>query len=283
MDLAQTAVNILYMLRDYAPLALVLALAVLPYELYAHEVSSTLSADLVQHSPVLRVHRALLLIAWFCNKLWYLVFYNHVGLSRVWYFQSNEIWAAPCKWQSRLLTPLHSMYIHLTQESRMLMKLTTGVYPDMAYRCCISFLPSALNTPSFDVCGAVPASERSVRLRPTFFARCLNINFLMWISYAMYASVPLLLHAKGSGAVWLLPGPMLKLVGVVLKMLVPVKYVLFPPDMPARASMLAVDEKGVKRVKRIWKESGEKKEEWGVWSLIAGVELGCWLMLCGFI
>ena len=127
MDLAQTAVNILYMLRDYAPLVLVLALAVLPYELYAHEVSSTLSADLAQHGPVLRVHRALLLIAWFCNKLWYLVFYNHVGLSRVWYFQSNEIWAAPCEWQSRLLTPWHSMYIHLTQESRMPMKLTTGV------------------------------------------------------------------------------------------------------------------------------------------------------------
>ena len=99
----------------------------------------------------------------------------------------------------------------------------------------------------------------------------------------MYASIPLLLQAKGSGAVWLLPGPMLKLVSAVLKMLVPVKYMLFPPAMPARASMLAVDEKGVKRVKRMWKESGEKKEEWGIWSLIAGVELGCWLMLCGFI
>ncbi|KAI4222731.1 MAG: hypothetical protein L6R36_005935 [Xanthoria steineri] len=248
MDLAQKAVNVLYMLRDYAPVALVLALAVLPYELSAHNASSTSSADLASLGPALRVHRALLLLAWFCNKLWYLVFYSHIGLSRVWNFQSNEIWAAP-----------------------------------------------SLNTPSFDVCGAVPASERSVRSRPSLPARCLNINSLMWISCAVYTSAPFLLHGyyslsgtrSSSGhvpsEVWLLPGPPLKLMGAVLKMMVPVKYMLFPPDMPDRASMLAADEKGVKRVKRMWKESGEKKEESGIWSLIAGVELGCWLMLCGFI
>lgn len=294
MDLAQTAVNILYMLRDYAPLALVLALAVLPYELSAHEVSSTLSADLGQHSPVVRVHRALLLTAWFCNKLWYLVFYSHIGLSRVWNFQSNEIWAAPCESQSQPLITLHAMSHPSHAGGCHDNELTTGVYTDMAYRCCISFLPSALNTPSFDVCGAVPGSERSVGSRPLFPARCLNINSLMWISCAVYASVPFLLHGYYSRSgtrsssgyvpseVWLLPGPPFKLVGAVLKMMVPVKYMLFPPDVPARASMLAVDEKGVKRVKRMWKESGEKKEEWGIWSLIAGVELGCWLMLCGF-
>lgn len=97
MDLAQRAVNILYMLRDYAPSAVVLAVTVLPYQLYPSNASTLLSADTAYLGLSLRVHRVLLLAAWFCNKLWYLVFYNNIGLSRVWYFQSNEIWAAPCE------------------------------------------------------------------------------------------------------------------------------------------------------------------------------------------
>lgn len=123
MDLAQKAVNVLYMLRDYAPVALVLALAVLPYELSAHNASSTSSADLASLGPALRVHRALLLLAWFCNKLWYLVFYSHIGLSRVWNFQSNEIWAAPCESQSQPLITSHAMSIRLAQEGAMTMNL----------------------------------------------------------------------------------------------------------------------------------------------------------------
>lgn len=76
---------------------------------------------------------------------------------------------------------------------------------------------------------------------------------------------------------------MLKLVSAVLKMMVPIKYMLFPPAMPARDSMLAVDEQGVKRVKKMWKESGERKGEWGVWGLVAGIELTCYLMFCGLV
>lgn len=48
MSLSQRAVNVLYMLRDYAPIATVLALAVLPYELHSDNGSTTSRADLAQ-------------------------------------------------------------------------------------------------------------------------------------------------------------------------------------------------------------------------------------------
>ncbi|KAI4267940.1 MAG: hypothetical protein LQ337_008114, partial [Flavoplaca oasis] len=92
MTLAQRAVNILYMLRDYAPLALVVALALLPNVLRS---DSTSSAELPHVVPSLQIHKYLLLAAWLSNKVCYLAFYHYTGLSRVWYFQSNEIWAAP--------------------------------------------------------------------------------------------------------------------------------------------------------------------------------------------
>ncbi|KAL8889958.1 MAG: hypothetical protein Q9215_002827 [Flavoplaca cf. flavocitrina] len=267
MTLAQRAVNILYMLRDYAPLALVVALALLPYALRSDTITKTSSADHQELEPSLPIHKYLLLATWLSNKVCYLAFYNRIGLSRVWYFQSNEIWAAPY----------------------------------MAYRCLLSFLPSHLNSPSFFVCGSIPSSERSLHSRPSFLARLLNINTLLWITLAIYLSFPLTqpllsnrkphsslsldLHPSTEAkiAVWLLPGPLLKLVGVVLKMLVPVRYMLFPPAMPARDHMLAADERGVKRVKKEWKESGEKKGEWGIWVLVAGIEMICYLIICGFV
>lgn len=90
-------------------------------------------------------------------------------------------------------------------------------------------------------------------------------------------------RGDGYGAVWLFPGPVLKLVGAVLKMLVPVRYMLFPPTMPPRESMLAADELGVQRVKEMWKENGEKRGEWAVWGLVAGIELACCLVVCGLV
>ncbi|KAL8975832.1 MAG: hypothetical protein Q9205_008048, partial [Flavoplaca limonia] len=95
MTLAQRAVNILYMLRDYAPLALVVALALLPYALRSDTITKTSSTDHQELEPSLPIHKYLLLATWLSNKVCYLAFYNRIGLSRVWYFQSNEIWAAP--------------------------------------------------------------------------------------------------------------------------------------------------------------------------------------------
>ena len=169
----------------------------------------------------------------------------------------------------------------------------------MAYRSLLSFLPSHLNPPSFFVCGSIPSSERSLHSRPSFISRLLNINTLLWITLTIYLSFPLtqsLLSTRNSNpspnhnpstqaeiAVWFLPGPLLKLVSVVLKMLVPFRYMLFPPTMPARERMLAVDERGVKRVKKEWKESGEKKGEWDIWVLVAAIEVICYLIICGFV
>ena len=294
MDLAQRAVNILYMLRDYAPLAVVLALAMLPYELRSANTGEISSLDHPKFDRPLQIHKYLLLATWLSNKVYYLVFYHHVGLSRVWYFQSNEIWAAPCKCSScpfSVFTKRPSMFVR---------GLTTSISIDMAYRCLMSFLPSTINTPSFAVCGSFPASERSLRFRPSFFARLMNINTLLWVGLTIYTAAPVLsfvfrsnhsdLADLGVGtndssniAIRVFIGPMLKLVSVVLKMLVPIRYMLFPPMMPARDSMLAVDEMGVKRVKKGWKESGEKRGEWGVWGMVAMVELVCYLMICGFM
>ena len=300
------------MLRDYAPLALVAALALLPYRLRSDTITKVSNGDPLNLKPSLRIHKYLLLATWLSNKVCYLVFYNHIGLSRVWYFQSNEIWAAPCKSSTTLFStlpiistnpfsPFHP-FLHSRKLDQNPTRLTIPT-PDMAYRCLLSFLPSHLNPPSFFVCGSIPSSERSLHSRPPFLSRLLNINTLLWITLAIYLSFPqtqpLLFNRNPSpspslspdlhpgtqaeSVVWLLPGPLLKLVSVVLKMLVPVKYMLFPPAMPARERMLAADERGVKRVKKEWKESGEKSGEWGIWVLVATVEMICYLTICGFV
>lgn len=160
----------------------------------------------------------------------------------------------------------------------------------MAYRCFLSFLPSSFNHSSFAVCGTFPTSERSVRSRPSFTSRLANINTLIWIGFAVYASVPLFVHhlstswgGQGPSAVWLFPGPVLKLVDAILKLAVPIRYMLFPPTMPPRDSMLFVDEQGIRRVKQMWKDQAENKEEWAGWGYVVGIELACCLILFGWI
>ncbi|KAL8878655.1 MAG: hypothetical protein Q9192_008398, partial [Flavoplaca navasiana] len=266
MALAQRAVNVLYMLRDYAPLVLVMALALLPYTLHSDTITKTSNADLQELEPSLRIHKYLLLAAWLSNK------YSTTTLDFLGKLDQNP---------TRLTIPT----------------------PDMAYRCLLSLLPSHLNPPSFFVCGSIPSFERSLHSRPPFLSRLLNVNTLLWITLTIYLSFPLIqlllsncnpspslslspdLHpgTQAKIAIWVLPGPLLKLVGVVLKMLVPVGYMLFPPAMPAREHMLAADERGVKRVKKEWKEGGEKKGEWGIWVLVAGIEMICYLTICGFV
>ncbi|KAL8993171.1 MAG: hypothetical protein Q9169_006543 [Polycauliona sp. 2 TL-2023] len=257
MDWSQRVVNILYMLRDYAPVAVLLALAMLPYQLlFGDDVLATSMLKPPQLDMASTSVRYLFIVSWTLNKVYQLLFYRHIGLSRVWYFQSNEIWAAPY----------------------------------MAYRCFLSSLPSRLKNASFAVCGTFPASERSSRYRPSFLSRLFNINTLLWICFTLYTSAPLISRyaTRGSretenGAMWLLPGPLLKLVGSILKMTVPVKYMLFPPSMPPRESILAADNMDVRRVKNSWKNSGENQREWGVWAFVAVIELTCYLIICSII
>ena len=94
------------------------------------------------------------------------------------------------------------------------------------------------------------------------------------MSYILYASIPLVLVMCLSNATsFPLPGPVLKLVSSILKMAVPVRYMLFPPTMPERHKMLYEDEKGVRRIKKEWKDSGEDPGDWGLWALVCAVEL----------
>ena len=89
--MSQRLVNILYMLRDFAPVTNVLALALLPIALYP-----TQADDSVLEQAESRWLRRIFLVAFIAYRANHRNVYNHIGLSRVLNFQSNEIWAAPC-------------------------------------------------------------------------------------------------------------------------------------------------------------------------------------------
>lgn len=91
MTWSQRLVNMLYMLRDYAPVTNVLALALLPIALYP-----TQADDLVLEQANSLWLRRTFLIAYIAYKVNHYNVYSQIGLSRVLNFQSNEIWAAPC-------------------------------------------------------------------------------------------------------------------------------------------------------------------------------------------
>ena len=95
MTLAQRAVNLLYAFRDYAPVTDILALLVIPLALLPLRKSEHSNVYLDYQHP-LRTMQYLYFAAFVANKAYYFIAYNHIGMSRVWNFQSNEIWAAPC-------------------------------------------------------------------------------------------------------------------------------------------------------------------------------------------
>jgi hypothetical protein len=97
MTLGQRAVNLLYAFRDLAPMTNTLALILLPLALCIPQRPNTTANFKIQSGRL----RALYLATFFTNKIYSFIAYRHVGMNRVWNFQSNEIWAAPCK------LPLH--------------------------------------------------------------------------------------------------------------------------------------------------------------------------------
>ena len=134
--------------------------------------------------------------------------------------------------------------------------------------------------PSFAVSGAEPASERSLHSRAPFIVRLLNLKTLLWIAYALYASLSLIAlnydaetGETGSKTAWLFPGPILKVFSSLMKVAVPIRYMMFPPTMPPRDSMLFVDEQGQRRVREVCKQGGERRTEWQLWAFMTGLEL----------
>ena len=91
MTWSQRLVNMLYLLRDYAPMTNVLALALLPIALYPTQADDSV----LEQADSLWLRRTFL-VAFIAYKLNHYNVYNHIGLSRVLNFQSNEFWAAPC-------------------------------------------------------------------------------------------------------------------------------------------------------------------------------------------
>ncbi|KAL9614299.1 MAG: hypothetical protein Q9167_001182 [Letrouitia subvulpina] len=147
---------------------------------------------------------------------------------------------------------------------------------DMAFRCLASLLPASINVPTFVVCGSIPASERSRRYRLSFWARVLNGHMLMFVAYLLYGSIPLIQLIIGNhhGHIkdrLLLPGPWVKLVGALLKVIVPIWYFVWPPDMPERRVLLEIESDGVRRPKAENKKNDRGEFLW--WACVAGIEI----------
>ena len=158
--------------------------------------------------------------------------------------------------------------------------LTHTNYLDMTYRCLASLLPSAINIPTFVVCGTIPANERSRIHRKPLLARVLTFDMLMYVFYIIYASVPLLAtwYYGKRASIIPFPGPWVKLVSCLLKTTVPVRYLLWPPEMPEREKLMVEDERGVNVPKWQWKDGGSG--EWVEWALVGAVEFSvlAWIL-----
>ncbi|KAL9124747.1 MAG: hypothetical protein Q9217_005957 [Psora testacea] len=189
--------------------------------------------------------------------------YAPFGLSQILNHTSHEVWASPCKLPTLSdLTPI--------AKANKLSKQPTDKpqIPDMAYRVLVNTLPLVTQASSFDVTGAIisPMHERSLSRRKPLPYRLLTFDMLMYVTYAIYAALPIIYYlstkrATSGGmvqthAVFLLPGPMIKLLGCVWRVLVPVRYMLWPPTVPEAGQLVEEDEKGIKRPRRDWDKDG---------------------------
>ena len=143
-----------------------------------------------------------------------------------------------------------------------------------------------MRTSSFAVCGAINslANERSRRHRKRLTYRLLSPDMLMYTVYAIYASTPIFLQLiayknnKGAPQSFsLFPGAMIKLLGCVWKVLVPVRYMVWPPTVPDRNELVEEDGIGVKRPRKGWEEGVVGNGLW--WTGLSVCEV-CMIWLC---
>ena len=158
----------------------------------------------------------------------------------------------------------------------------------MAYRSILSILPAAMRSSSFEASGTITSSiyERSRHRRKPLPYRLLSPDMFLYTLYATYASMPIvvcfIMYANREGTAQpsiLFPGAMVKLLGCVWKVLVPVRYMIWPPTVPERADLVREDDKGVKRPKKGWDKNVVDNGIW--WTSLRVCEI-CIIWLCVF-
>ena len=128
-----------------------------------------------------------------------------------------------------------------------------------------------------------PANERS-RHRKRLPYRVLSPDMLLYTTYAIYASTPIVLrlvaYTQSNDAprpFFLFPGPMVKLLACIWKVLVPVRYMIWSPTVPDRNELVEEDEMGVKRPRKDWEKEVVGNGIW--WTSLTACEL-CVIWLC---
>ena len=156
-------------------------------------------------------------------------------------------------------------------------------YIDSAYRNILDLLPRSFSDPEFVVCGATSSSlnECSAKHRKPLLTRLRSPDITLYMLYIVYALSPLLLylpnraHSPGAGILAMCPGAAIKLIGLAAKVSTPVRYMIWPPDIPEWEELLEEDENGVKRPRKGPKERDAWMSCVGLWWVFVwGCELG---------
>lgn len=274
MTPGQRAVNMLYVLRDFSPLGITVAMIALPLAVLSTPQDS-FTEFINDNATPLSWLRKLALLGWVAQKFNTWVLYQHIGLARVANFHSQEVWTAPCRFSSGATSSLTDM-------------ATDDI--DSAYRNILDLLPRSFSVPEFVVCGATSSTlnECSAKHRKPLLTRLLSPEITLFMLYICYALSPLLLGlsnrassgqtagaGSSAGIFALCPGAAVKLISLAAKVSTPVRYMIWPPNIPEWEELLEEDEYGVRRPKKEPKERDGWMSWVGFWWLFVwGCEVG---------
>ena len=265
MSIDQRIVGWLQVLREYSPLATIVALLVLPLSLLPSSVNDTAALLTCDERSALTVSFLAALVSHEFND--YIVF----GPIDIPNLLHCDVWCSPCK-SGRDFS------------GRALVAELTLSIADYAARCLYSLLPSGFYEVVFLPTNAVKSSEerspsRRLRLPWRLFHPCIAYNAV----YMAFATACLVIRyrslaqdGKGGGSLCALSFPMVGAISAqiqaIWKCLVPVRYMIWPPDMPERRDLLRKDEDGAWRPTDCAKRSGRPMMAW-VWVVFVGLAL----------
>jgi hypothetical protein len=134
----------------------------------------------------------------------------------------------------------------------------------LAARCVLSLLPGFAKRLHFESSGSITSTveERSRIRRLPFPQRILTPDMILYTTYVVYASLPVVLRfsisVRSDLVLFPFPGVMLKLFASIWKAAVPILYMAFPPSVEEWKELTSEDEDGVRRP--IVKGIGSQKE-----------------------